>query len=126
MRFHFYAIFICAATLAFSNAASAGDAHSHSCGHGIGAVQLTLNNGAKWQTDKALRDGMWNIRYEMENALPDIHKGSMSKDRYAVLAGAVQKHVDGMVAGCKLSPEADVRLHIVLAKVIEGVEVMKG
>lgn len=125
MHFRPYMIFVCAAVaLAVSHAASAGEGHSHS-GHAVGAVQLILNNGAKWQTDKALRDGMQNIRHGMEDAMPRIQKGSMSKDQYVALADLIQGQVDHMVADCKLPPEADAQLHIVLAKVIESVEIIR-
>ena len=101
-----------AAALALAFAApafAAGEVHSHD--HAAGEAKLVLNNGKKWQTDAPLRQGMENIRAV-------VAKGA--KDE--ALAKAVETEVAGIVQNCKLEPEADEQLHIVIAELMAGAE----
>lgn len=99
--------------------------HSHE-GHDHGAVKLSLNKGKKWPTDEALRRGMDNMRGEMSKSLHDIHEGKMDAARYESLAQKLEGEVGYVVANCKLSPDADAQLHVVLARLTEGMEAMKA
>lgn len=125
MNGRIFLTFICLAlALVAPFPATADGSHDHD-GHTAGAEKLTLNKGAKWQTDKVLRDGMLAIRDDLGAVLPEIHKSSMAVDRYVVLADRVQGHLDRMTATCRLPPDADTQLHVVLAQVYEGVDAMK-
>lgn len=95
-------------------------------GHGTPALELTLNNGQKWQTDEALRTGMSRIRSAFDAALPLIHGGRYSAAQFSALADQVQEQVDYVVANCKLPEEADLQLHVALTQVLDGINVMKG
>lgn len=77
-------------------------------------------NGKRWETDEPLRRGMEGIRQEMESALHHIHGSSFSGEQYRSLAKKVQNHVEEMIKTCKLPPEADARLHGVLAEMMAG------
>jgi hypothetical protein len=103
-----------ALALAFAGPAfAASDVHSHE--PGAGEAKLVLDHGKKWPTDAPLRQGMENIRTAL---------GSHMK--YGALAAKVSVQVAGIVQNCKLEPEADAQLHIVIADIMAGVEAMEG
>ncbi|MBF0127980.1 MAG: hypothetical protein HQM02_12330 [Magnetococcales bacterium] len=81
---------------------------------------LTLNKGNPWQTDAPLRKGMENIQRDIREALPRIHAGTQKPKQYSALAKKLHSHVNFITRNCKLTPEADAQLHIVLGGVIQG------
>jgi hypothetical protein len=103
---------------------AAGDAHEH--GHGAGAAKLELNHGKKWQTDAALRKGMEGIRSALAADLEAIHGNKATAKQYKALAKRIEGEVAGIVQNCKLEPEADAQLHVVIAELVEGAEAMEG
>lgn len=114
-----------AIALAFGGPAlAAGDAHGH--GHGAQEAKLVLNQGKKWQTDGPLRQGMSAIRAAVANDLEAIHAGSAKPEQYRGLAKTVETEVAGIVQNCKLEPEADAQLHLVIAELMAGAEAMRG
>jgi hypothetical protein len=112
-----------AATLA-TVAAEPVQAQSHS--HDASASALSLDHGRKWATDAPLRDGMGRIRALVEPQLAAAHAGKLSQAQYTALAGQVETAVGGIVANCKLEPKADAVLHIVIAEIGAGTDVMAG
>jgi hypothetical protein len=114
-----------ALALAFAGPAfAAGEVHSHE--HGAGEAKLVLNQGKKWPTDVALRQGMSNIRTAVAKQAKAIHAGTATPKQYQALAEKVTAEVAGIVQDCKLEPEADAQLHIVIAELIAGAEAMEG
>lgn len=111
-------------TVGAAAGALATETHSHD-GSETGA-ELVLDNGAKWATDEPLRRGMADMRNEMATALPQIHRGDFTSAQYAELAAKVDGHIEYLVENCKLSPEADEQLHVVLVDIMDGAEAMKG
>lgn len=107
------------------NLAYAASSHSHD-GSGTAALELTLNNGQKWQTDEPLRDGMGRIRETVETSLALIHGGSYGSGEFSALADSVQSHIDYIAVNCKLPEEADAQLHLALEQMFEGIEALKG
>ncbi|MEO5338258.1 MAG: hypothetical protein H7841_15400 [Magnetospirillum sp. WYHS-4] len=103
--------------------ALAADGHDH--GHSRHASGLTLNKGAKWRTDAPLRQGMQAIRDDVALLLPRLREGTLPKEDIGRLADKIDHHVQFMVANCKLPPEADGQLHIVIGHIAEGAEGMK-
>jgi len=101
-----------AVALAFGAPAIAAETHGHAAG---GEAQLTLNYGKKWQTDAPLRQGMENIRDALGKGM-----------KYEALAAEVTAEVAGIVQNCKLEPEADAQLHLVIAELVAGAEAMEG
>jgi hypothetical protein len=97
-----------AAPLAFGQAG-----HDH--GHAADEAKLVLNQGKKWPTDAPLRQGMENIRDALGKRM-----------KYEALAAKVNLEVAGIVQNCKLEPEADAQLHIVIAELMAGAEAMQG
>ena len=103
---------------------AAEDAHSH--GHAAGEAKLVLNQGQKWQTDAPLRQGMSNIRGAIAKDVKLIHANKATPKQYEALAQKVTAEVAGIVQNCKLEPAADEQLHIVVAELMAGAEVMEG
>lgn len=94
------------------------DSHSHDSHEGQPA--LSLNNGSKWETDEALRHGMIGIR-----DLVDAHQ-QQGGGGYPELAHGIRSNVDHVIENCKLDPEADAALHVVLGDVFDGIALLEG
>lgn len=103
--------------------AHAADQHEH--GHDQHTQQaLHLDNGKKWRTDETLREGMQGIRASVE---PHLQGGDhAAAQEYAKLAHAIQGNIDQIVQGCKLEPEADAVLHVLLGDLFEGIALLEG
>ena len=98
-------------------------AHDHSAAT---PHKLALNQGRKWATDEPLRAGMGRIRGLVEPQLGAAHAGKLTPAQYRELATQVETEVGGVVANCKLEPEADAMLHLVIADLAEGADTMAG
>lgn len=104
-------------------AMAAGDAHDH--GHAShGAMEL--NKGQKWETDAALRKGMVAMHEIVTGAIEEVHAGKMATAGYDEVSRKVMAQFTYVVENCKLQPEADAQLHILLGNVAQGVEVVEG
>ena len=101
-------------------ARAAGTAHDH--GHMAPAKPLPA--GQRWATDAPLREGMSTIRRALEPTLRAVHEDKLGNDQYAGLAEVTEKQIAYIVANCKLAPDADAALHVVIAKMSEGAEAM--
>lgn len=117
-----------AAALALTAAGQAGAQHKHDdhAAHGQGATTLQLNAGKKWETDAPLRQSMANIRQTMEASLHDIHENRLAAAGYGKLAHQVEGEVGNIVSNCKLEPQADAQLHLIVADLLAGAEQMAG
>ena len=102
--------------------ATAADSHSHD----THAAVLKLDDGARWQTDAALRKGMTEIRDAVAHALPEVHAGRFSAAQYQALGEAVEQQVGYIVENCKLEPQADEVLHAIIGGIGEGVDAVSG
>ena len=101
----------------------AADAHSHAAG---APATLALDHGKKWTTDAPLRQRMGEIRALMAAPIDPIHKGKLSSAEYAALGAAIEGKVASIVAECKLPPEADAMLHLIVADLVAGADIMQG
>ncbi len=101
-----------------------GVKHSHHEPQGVAA--LKLNAGNKWVTDAPLRAAMANIYQTMSAALEKIHHGTLSDTIYDALAATTQQEVANMVSQCKLPPDTDAQLHLVIAELLLGADAMAG
>lgn len=109
---------------AYSPAILAADEHAH--GHGAAPMKLQLDHGKKWKTDEALRRGMSSIRESVHGAPAPLHKGTAKPEAYAEVGNRVEADIGRIVKECKLPPEADAQLHIVVAELVAGADAMKG
>jgi hypothetical protein len=69
---------------------------------------------------------MDGINRAMAKALPAIHHSRFGDADYDALAAAVNRNVAYAVERCKLAPEADAQLHLVIAELLAGAEAMEG
>ncbi|MDP3153586.1 MAG: hypothetical protein Q8N23_12990 [Archangium sp.] len=104
--------------------AEANDEHAGH--HPSGPAKLTLNAGKKWQTDATLRTGMITIRDQVQAALPGVHSGKYTKENYLALATSIEGALNTVISQCKLPPDADAQLHLVLADLLAGTATMKA
>ena len=87
---------------------------------------LTLDHGKRWTTDAPLRRHMRDIRAALAPNLERIHSGTLSRADYAKLGATVEGKVGDIVAECKLPPDADAMLHVIVADLVAGADVMQG
>ena len=85
--------------------------------------QAMLEQGSKWATDAPLREGMEGIRARVAQL--------RAKDRFTIadyrsLANALDGRIAGIVANCKLAPDADASLHAVIGELNRGATEMRG
>jgi hypothetical protein len=106
-------------------AIAATESHSHD-EHATDTQALRLNNGQKWATDAPLRASMVEISRAMAAALPVVHDGKMTAEKYAELGARLDAQVANIVQNCKLEPAADEALHVILAGLMHGNEVLQG
>ena len=115
------------ATLALSVALALGTvpglvaAQTHDHGAGAATIELTLNDGARWQGDANMLKGMDAMRAAMAANLNAIHDDTLDAETATALATEVQVQVDFMVETCVLAPEVDEQFHLVLGQVLEGI-----
>ncbi len=104
-------------------ALAATDAHDHgkSSPH-----KLELNAGKKWGTDDALRQAMSTIHTSVSQILPTAHSGKAKVADYEAFSKDVTAQVAYIVENCKLDPQADAQLHIIVADIMSGVEAAEG
>ncbi|MDK3072915.1 hypothetical protein QO034_07315 [Sedimentitalea sp. JM2-8] len=95
-------------------------------GHAASALEIVLNDGAKWQGDQNMLTGMSAIHATITGNLDAIHAGSLSADAAGGIAADVQKQLDFMVENCVLEPEVDEQFHIVLGEVMAGVAALEA
>lgn len=108
-----------------AQAAGAADAH-HAHEHGGAAATLQLNEGKPWPTDAPLRQAMGEINRALAKALPAIHRQQFADGDYQALAATVHQRVAYVVDHCKLDAQADAMLHLVIAELLAGAEIMEG
>lgn len=125
---HLLSLTVLAGSLA-AQPAFAGDAatHRHEHEHPAQApAKLMLDAGKKWGTDAPLRQAMGNIRSAIEASLHAIHDGKLKAAQYGALAKKVNGEVSYAIGNCKLDAKADAQLHLIIADLLRGVEIMDG
>ncbi|WBY00353.1 hypothetical protein PE066_12810 [Ramlibacter tataouinensis] len=112
-----------ALNVAATPALAAGEAHDH--GH-ASAADKPLPAGKRWATDAALRQGMTEIRHALEPQLGAIHDNKLAPEQYQAIAAKAEQQVAYIVANCKLPPDADAALHLIIGQIGEANEAMAG
>lgn len=120
-----------AAGLLVASAAMAAEpatehAHGHDHGHEASGATLGLNDGKKWQTDAPLRAGMEALRDELQPNVKAIHAKTFTAEQYAALAGKIEGRLVSIMSECKLPPDVDAQLHVLLVDFFDGAKVMKS
>ena len=94
--------------------------------HATEIGKLRLDNGRKWEPDRPLREGMSRLRMAVEPQLAPASTGELVPAQYGGIADRIEEGVGYIVANCKLDPEPDEVLHVILGEVIAGTEAMRG
>lgn len=113
---------VMAASSAIAVAGSPASGHE---GHHLPPSGLMLNGEARWSTDTALRIGMNGIREAVVSTLHGVGERPMTAQEASVLADTIQNQVSYMIANCKLTPQADGVLHVLLGQLLEGAAALK-
>jgi hypothetical protein len=87
-------------------------------GHAQHAPAAAAAPAQRWATDAPLREGMAGIRAAVE-ALGHYEMGHMGPEQAAEQAARIQAHVRDIIANCKLAPEADAALHLIIAPLMQ-------
>lgn len=90
-------------------------------GHAAAVTDLFLDNGKKWATDAPLREGMSRVRSAVLDAPADPQDAAA-----ADLAQAVRDEVSFLIANCGLEGDADANLHIVIATMLSGSDMLEN
>ena len=109
-----------------TTSAFAAEPSGHSHDRAGAPAELSLDEGKKCASDEPLRKAMTNIRNALDESLQAIHEGKLSATQYGALAKKVNGEVGYMVSNCKLEPNADAQLHLIIAEILEGVEALDG
>ena len=102
-------------------ALAAVSAHTHS-----GAAATQPAPGQKWPADPALREGMTRIRAAFAPRVNALHGDKLTQRQYKQMAAEAEIQVAHIVANCKLPPDADAALHVLLGEIGEGTQAMQG
>lgn len=111
--------------LALAIAGSPAQANGHAS-HGHGSVQQAPGAMAsRWPADATLKKEMLGIRQAVE-ALGHHEHRHLDAAQIVALATKVDAHVQAIVAGCHLPPDADAALHGVIASLTRGTGALKA
>lgn len=108
-----------------AEAADAHDAHhDHDVSHALGMDFPVPDGHIPWQPDGPLIEGMSRVR----TAVGTLEQADPQPDAAGVLAGAaeVDAAIEYMFENCSLSPEPDVALHAVLARLMAGSQALQA
>ena len=108
--------------LAWAPIALAQDGHAH---HAPAAAVSQEIPAQRYATDAPLRTGMAQIRAAV-GGLAHYEMGHMGPEQAATLATDIQEQIGYIVANCKLDPQADAALHVVIAKLGGSAQALKG
>lgn len=110
-----------ATLLAVSGASSANVSDPHA-GHASATTSATPTQ--RWQTDAPLRTGMREIRVAVDALDHGVH-GHLDDAQVVALANRVDQQIAYLVANCKLEPQADAALHVIIAKLGAGARALR-
>ena len=91
--------------------------HGHA-GHAVSGV--SLDQGHKWKTDAALRQGMKRINDAVVKAVPAYHHDSLTQVDADKLSRQINEQVNYLIENCKLAPGADATLHVFIGDFLTG------
>ncbi len=107
---------------------SAGKEHSHSEGHEhahhVGSESMVLNDGRKWKADAPLQQGMKSIHTAVMQAVPVFHDNRLKSAEAKRLSAHINKQVNYLIENCKLPPQADATLHVIIAELLSGADTL--
>lgn len=105
---------------------SASNAHADDTHHADHSAALTPPEGELWATDEPLREAMTRVRAAVAEALPAHESGSFDPASGLALAQAIEREVAFMIEHCKLPPEPDAALHVLIARMLTAANGLKS
>jgi hypothetical protein len=81
-----------------------------------GAAVAARPDGQRWPTAEPLRVGMSRIQIAVEHAAAEGHP--LPRDSARRLAGVVEENVAYIVKNCRLPPEPDAALHVLIGRLM--------
>lgn len=81
---------------------------------------LSLNNGKKWATDKALRTNMSSVHKDLKKILEKAKSNKVAISDYQLFGKNLNDNINNIFKNCKLEPKADVQLHIIMAEFLKA------
>lgn len=110
---------------AHASATGAGeDMHHEHAGETHAAP--VLPEGERWPTDLPLRTAMERIRTAVEANEAAYSSGTLAQGDAAELAAQVESNVQYMIANCKLPPEPDAALHVLIGRMMSASSALKA
>src|SRR5690606_19547463 len=94
------------------------DVEAHADSHADHGPLPVLADGQRWETDEPLRKAMADIRDDLAKNLPAYHDAQLQPADADALATAIQGNIDYMIANCKLAPEPDAVLHVMIGRMM--------
>lgn len=85
--------------------------------HGSPSAALPAEGATRWATDAALIEGMQAIRTAVADARDRAALDAPAADR---LATTVEERVAFLIANCRLAPEADATLHVLIGGLLRA------
>ena len=83
---------------------------------------LKLDQGKKWSIDKPLRQGMESINAAVKNSLGAFHSDSLTTQEAVKLSKHINDQVSFLISNCKLTPQADETLHVLIGDLLSGAD----
>ncbi len=89
------------------------------------AITLQLDRGKPWATDASLRQGMERVRKAVSLAQTASVDGVLNKAGAQTLSAEIDGSLAFMFEHCRLAPEADANLHILLERLMHASNSLK-
>lgn len=93
--------------------------------HDNNATAPVPPDGERWATDEPLRASMLKIRAGVEETMPAYQSGALNANQAQSLGATVEESVTYMIQNCKLEPEPDAALHVLIGRMLTASEAMK-
>jgi len=97
--------------------------HQSHTGHDSAPV---LEEGQRWASDAPLREAMLKIREHVEANTAAFHEGTLSVAAARDLADGVELDVQFIIANCRLAPEPDAALHVLIGRIFTATGALRA
>jgi hypothetical protein len=88
--------------------------------------RLSLDQGRKWPTDETLRRYMEEIGVALAQSRDAILRDKLTPEQERALAGTIENRVAAILTDCKLEPQADANLHLIVADLVQAADILQG
>ena len=103
-------------------AATSSEAHDAHANHSA----PVLAEGERWPTDAPLRAAMNRIEIAVGEAEPAYDNGKLEASAAQSLAAKIDTDVRYMIENCKLAPEPDAALHVLIARMMSAATALQA